>query len=1238
MNKSIGGKSGADRRKGPPGKDQWKGKRKHSYLTKGKPLPSVPTTAVTHTKSISADPAIVKSKSQTAAKDQVQQARKKPNAREVLRREILALGGEESDMDLLEDALSGSEVEDDAPKKKAAKPEKGEEDEKSILSELQSFLSGTLKLDPSKSVVPEITDEEAEAEDDEDGEAEEEGGEEEGGEEEGESDEAEDAVNESYMDDQDEEDEAEGEHAFAEKYGKEDAGAVQDMVQQMLSGKKVDDKLSSKMLVQPGGHWYAFPVPPTPGNIGGSEDNVVELYKRAQQLWEADVQKYEKSKTMSAADRDFIATVLKSGTVTDKVSALTLLIQESPVHSLDALRDQLVHGMARKKARREAILAIDSIKDLFLNNLLPDRKLRYFRDQPLLSPHTKNVHLVLWFFEDSLKKLYFDFIKLLEELSRDPLLHVKNKMLTYISDLLSSKPEQEQNLLALLVNKLGDLDRKLASKASHLLAQLLLQHPNMKLVVVREVERLLFRPNVGERARYYAVTFLNQVILSRKKEEESVANKLVEIYFAVFDDLVKQNKEEARKPASGGEDGEKEEKGGKEKGRWRDGKKGAGGKGGKGGKGAKGKKGKGGKGDSAEKTEDVVKDIDGIDAKMMAALLTGVNRAFPFAKIADEVFEKHLNTLFTISHIGTFNISIQSLTLIHQVQSSTSSVSDRFYRALYETLLDTRLYTASKQALYLNLLYRSLKSDTSLKRSKALIKRIVQTCAHAQVPFVCAGLFLIGEIMKGRPGLFGMCTVAEDDDDEERFVDAPDEDEEEIMEAKPAMEDGAEEEVVPQKENKVGHVEVKYDGRKRDPTFANADRSCLWELSQFSSHYHPTVALYAHTLLSGHPIAPPSHATNYDPLQNHTLSRFLDRFVFKNPKKVSTPYKGSSLMQPRMGKNESQQQAEGREQLVSGGKKRGVVFEDEEKGEKKALDDAPVTADQWLARNEGDVPVDELFFFKYFQQKHRQTKPSKRKSTDLMDIDDGDSVASDQDISDTEIWEAMRRSSGFPAGGEGGDEDDDLDMSMMEDDEEESDEEVVLGEEGEELEGEGEELGGEEDSDGDFEGMDEVFKKMDGFGEGSEDEEDEMAQWAEGGAGGEDSEDAEEEEDDSFDMTAIEDASEPEDDTTGAFKNDSLVKGGDEEFAKFFAEDSDASDEGSEAESSGKPGKPGQGKRKRAAAQKMAQKAKELGYSGGYFDAAGGLGGEFASADDFERLMALEEDEDGVGVAGGVGG
>lgn len=128
-------------------------------------------------------------------------------------------------------------------------------------------------------------------------------------------------------------------------------------------------------------------------------------------------------------------------------------------------------------------------------------------------------------------------------------------------------------------------------------------------------------------------------------------------------------------------------------------------------------------------------------------------------------FAKHIDTLFRITHTSTFNIALQALQLIYQVSISsplssssvgsssasgtsslTSSIGDRFYRALYASLLDPRLATTSKQAMYLNLLYKAVKSDEDDKRTKAFVKRFAQTLLHAEPPWICGSLFLLGEV------------------------------------------------------------------------------------------------------------------------------------------------------------------------------------------------------------------------------------------------------------------------------------------------------------------------------------------------------------------------------------------------------------------------------------------------------------------------------------------------------------
>ena len=137
----------------------------------------------------------------------------------------------------------------------------------------------------------------------------------------------------------------------------------------------------------------------------------------------------------------------------------------------------------------------------------------------------------------------------------------------------------------------------------------------------------------------------------------------------------------------------------------------------------------------------------------------------------DDVWDrlnKHVDTLFLITHTSTFNISLQALVLIQQISSSFSSsqgklsqsqstlaksITDRYYRTLYASLHDTRLVTSSKQAMYLNLLFKSLKadvgSDGGVERIMAVVRRFVQVLVSGgggATEFVAGGLYLLGEV------------------------------------------------------------------------------------------------------------------------------------------------------------------------------------------------------------------------------------------------------------------------------------------------------------------------------------------------------------------------------------------------------------------------------------------------------------------------------------------------------------
>jgi hypothetical protein len=303
-----------------------------------------------------------------------------------------------------------------------------------------------------------------------------------------------------------------------------------------MSSQKYSRGLPSNDLIidLAGSKWYNYPLEEL--EIEGASkltaDKIKERKAEAQLLLERDSQTFiQLSRKMNRSEYGWIETVLRSGTVSDKVAAWTVLIQQSFVHQMIHLESLLM--MASKKGRRESIMAIDTLKELFLTDLLPDRKLKSFEDHDLSSTRLTNEHLMLWYVEDRLKDWYLEFLRILEIAIHDTLYFYKSKAVNTLWSLLAEKPEQEGQLLGLLVNKLGDTEKKLCSKVAFLLLQLLEKHPNMNAVIVHEIDQFLHRHHLGDRAHYYAICFLSQILL-RKQKDSKVANHLIKLYFRCF--------------------------------------------------------------------------------------------------------------------------------------------------------------------------------------------------------------------------------------------------------------------------------------------------------------------------------------------------------------------------------------------------------------------------------------------------------------------------------------------------------------------------------------------------------------------------------------------------------------------------------------------------------------------------------------------------------------------------------
>lgn len=164
--------------------------------------------------------------------------------------------------------------------------------------------------------------------------------------------------------------------------------------------------------LEPNTLWYSYDLDEPEDVITPLTDRDIEtIHTHANNLLNVCNEQFEHDNTRSSSEKQFMSQLLTAGTLNDKVSALTLLIQESPLHSMKYFN--MLHSQIKKKSKGSAMQAISAIKDLLIGGVLPNRKLKWFNKQPLQEDVDPKL-LVLWAFEHWLKKYYFSFLETLE--------------------------------------------------------------------------------------------------------------------------------------------------------------------------------------------------------------------------------------------------------------------------------------------------------------------------------------------------------------------------------------------------------------------------------------------------------------------------------------------------------------------------------------------------------------------------------------------------------------------------------------------------------------------------------------------------------------------------------------------------------------------------------------------------------------------------------------------------------
>jgi len=591
--------------------------------------------------------------------------------------------------------------------------------------------------------------------------------------------------------------------------------------------------------------------------------------------------KQSQSKTASS-DEHWVENTIRKGTLKDRIAATSVTLSTDPVHkfyALDGLMSMVGCSSSSadggKTNSRVAQLTAEALVDLFINTLLPpDRKLLTLAQRPLSryedngEGNNSNDHvaengkkkkknktskgkkslspriLLLWRFEEMVKEKYELYLRqYMSQTLQGGVELQKIATLRSAGTLLSSMPEGEVQLLNMMVNKLGDPEKKTAAAAGHQLRLVLQQHSNMQNIVAREVQQLAHRPQLAPKALYNCIVFLNQLQLKRTEPTNSADNdtdnnikkeasqayslpaSLIKTYFRLFEVAVQQNK---KKSSS------KDESGGTMK------------------------------------------------SRLLSALLTGVNRAHPYLPEEDKDMEEHVDALYRIVHTAPPAACTQALMLLFHLAVGSKVESeyndgdekngvdevgeklrqkDRFYRALYATLGRGNMVSSGKHlTMYFNILYKAMKYDTDMNRIHAFAKRLMSAVMHASAPLIAASTYLLQEISSTHEGL------------RKSWEDIPNPESDSWL----VLDDS-------KREPKAGIIN--FDDKKNNELQKNTFEGDTvrpqgnppsWEMSLLAHHFHPSVSKFVNDI----------GKIEYggDPLQDFGLAPFLYKFAYRNPK------------------------------------------------------------------------------------------------------------------------------------------------------------------------------------------------------------------------------------------------------------------------------------------------------------------------------------------------------------------
>lgn len=143
-----------------------------------------------------------------------------------------------------------------------------------------------------------------------------------------------------------------------------------------------------------------------------------------------------------------------------------------------------------------------------------------------------------------------------------------------------------------------------------------------------------------------------------------------------------------------------------------------------------------------------------VSSRLFLNSIKGLNKIFRFVKGGGkdirEMISGKIESIYKIVHATTnTKAKVQLYLFLFQYYSHLyGSISDRFYRSLYEFINQPEILHCSLTEVFFDLLLISLQQDTNINRILAFIKRILQLCLTAQPNFITTTLIMLSKLIQ----------------------------------------------------------------------------------------------------------------------------------------------------------------------------------------------------------------------------------------------------------------------------------------------------------------------------------------------------------------------------------------------------------------------------------------------------------------------------------------------------------